>query len=259
MHDGLGSATPDGIGRITVEPVLGGHQIDGTQGFVAEVVDDLMSVAERVGLEGVTHPLLDPDGLGQSPGVDRLRFDRFEWHAISFHLEVREISQQESERVADLPVALAGDLEEVQVDLDVVLEGKRADPPATDIGTEVLEKLVHAQGVARGLGHLPTFSADSLIAVPGAAFPVLEAAVLISVVGEVVTVRSAETVVIPPDALIPAQAPPIGYSVVTGVRVGGAITRSGGRDFNIRFCEQKTAGGGWTVSDCLIICTSFRC
>ena len=36
-------------------------------------------------------------------------------------------------------------------------------------------------------------------------------------------------------------------------RVGGAITNSGGRDFNIRFCEQKTAGGGWTVSDCLII------
>ena len=42
-------------------------------------------------------------------------------------------------------------------------------------------------------------------------------------------------------------------------RVGEASTNPGGRDINIRFCEQKTAGGGWTVSDCLIICTSFRC
>ena len=40
-------------------------------------------------------------------------------------------------------------------------------------------------------------------------------------------------------------------------RVGGAITNPGGRDFNIRFCEQKTAGGGWTVSDCLIINQCF--
>ena len=31
-------------------------------------------------------------------------------------------------------------------------------------------------------------------------------------------------------------------------RVGGAVTNPGGRDVNIRFCEQKTAGGGWTVS-----------
>lgn len=41
-------------------------------------------------------------------------------------------------------------------------------------------------------------------------------------------------------------------------RVGGAITNPGGRDFNIRFCEQKAAGGGWTVSERLVIYTAFR-
>ena len=40
-------------------------------------------------------------------------------------------------------------------------------------------------------------------------------------------------------------------------RVGGASTNPGGRDFNIRFCEQKAAGGGWTVSECLVIYTGF--
>ena len=41
-------------------------------------------------------------------------------------------------------------------------------------------------------------------------------------------------------------------------RVGGASVNPGGRDLNIRFCEQKAAGGGWTVGDFLIIFTSFR-
>ena len=40
-------------------------------------------------------------------------------------------------------------------------------------------------------------------------------------------------------------------------RVGGASTNTGGRDFNIRFCEQKAAGGGWTVSERLVIYTGF--
>ena len=31
-------------------------------------------------------------------------------------------------------------------------------------------------------------------------------------------------------------------------RVGSADVNEGGRDYNIRYCEQKTAGGGWTVS-----------
>jgi len=36
-----------------------------------------------------------------------------------------------------------------------------------------------------------------------------------------------------------------GYSKV--FRVGSADVNEGGRDYNIRYCEQKTAGGGWTV------------
>ena len=31
-------------------------------------------------------------------------------------------------------------------------------------------------------------------------------------------------------------------------RVGSSHINAGGRDFNIRYCDQKTAGGGWTVS-----------
>ena len=30
-------------------------------------------------------------------------------------------------------------------------------------------------------------------------------------------------------------------------RLGSAMINEGGRDYNVRFCNQKTAGGGWTV------------
>ena len=79
----------------------------------------------------------------------------------------------------------------------------------------------------RGLGHLPTFTADSTtIPVSCAAITRIEAALLIIVSGvgpEPVSVRSAGTEVTPPgDTLIPAHGL---IPVVAGVRVGGAVTR----------------------------------
>ena len=101
--------------------------------------------------------------------------------------------------------------------------------------TEVLAVLVRVitprprpSVTGRGHGHLPTLTAASnTTRVNGAGLPGLEAAVLIIPVGvEVVSVRSAKTMVTtPPDALIPAHDHLPTLSVVTSVGVGGAVTR----------------------------------
>ena len=91
----------------------------------------------------------------------------------------------------------------------------------------VITSRPHRGVTGRGYGQLPTFIAASITTrVSGAGLPRLEAAVLIIKVGpDVVSVRSAVTVVISPDALIPAHGPVPLVSVVTGVGVGGAVTR----------------------------------
>ena len=90
----------------------------------------------------------------------------------------------------------------------------------------VITLRLHRGVTSRGLGQLPTFTALSSTQCPdpGTGLPGIDAAVLICVGLEGVseTVRSAVTGVTRPDAQIPAHGP---LSVVTGVGVGGVVTR----------------------------------
>ena len=83
-----------------------------------------MGIPKRISRIGMANPLFDANGFSQRPGIDRFRFDRFKRYPVAIHLKVREIAQQEPERVANLAIALSGDLEEVEIDLDIVLEGE---------------------------------------------------------------------------------------------------------------------------------------
>jgi hypothetical protein len=73
---------------------------------------------------------------------------------------VVEIREQETQRVAHLAVRLAGHVEEFAIDLDVVLEGERAHPPAADVGAEVVEQVGDLERVAQRLRHLAPLLVD---------------------------------------------------------------------------------------------------
>ena len=63
-----------------------------------------MGVAEAVLAIRQPHPLLDPDGFGEHPAVDRRGFDLGQRNRMRRGIEVGEIAEQEPKRVADLPI-----------------------------------------------------------------------------------------------------------------------------------------------------------
>src|SRR6185503_18271754 len=77
-----------------------------------------------------------------------------------FARKVVQIAQQEPQRVAYLAIRLPRRFEIRQVDLDVVFERERADPPSANIRAEMLEQLIDIERVALGLAHLPAVLVD---------------------------------------------------------------------------------------------------
>ncbi len=161
---GLCAAAALGVGRVAIQAVLDGREIDGAERVVAEVVEREGGGAEVARVVGGADLLREVVGLRERPRVDRVRRERGPRDAIALAVgmalsglagrEVVEVGEQEADRVAHLAVRLARGVEVGRIDLDVVLERERRDPPAADIGAERLEEFLDIQRVAERLGHL---------------------------------------------------------------------------------------------------------
>ena len=156
VHDLLRAATPCGITRIAVQAILGRGAVDRRERLVAEVEDRHVRRAEVIRRVGRADGRLQGGQLRQRPPVDRGGLDR---HARTRH-EALEVGEQEADRVADLAVALAGEPEVLEVDLDVTVVGHAAHPPPRDVRAVLLQQHRDVERVAEALGHLQAILVD---------------------------------------------------------------------------------------------------